>query len=365
MRSRPVDLGRVAEAGDRGGEPEQHDGGDRQLWTGRSATRLTRALRCIGSSRGGEGAESSEVVGGQPCTFAGQRPTAVANRQVCGNGIESRASNEDNAATSSIRGTAAESLHVERAAEARRRPGLGPATRCHRRPSRVPAPAAPDPAPGWGQPAAPVTPEPAGQPPAAPEPVAPAPTEPAPAAPAAPGWGQPPAAAPVPPAPAPPAPQAPAGPAAVRRLGRTASRRVRARRRRTGGVPPNWVAEPAPPAKGNGCLKACLIVGVILVILAAIFLGGLISSAAASPLDHREHRRNGNLKECRLRVELDARLRPRLGRRGVAAHAASAMRPSDSCSTSASCERRRLLADHRDSTDANSALGPDRPLPGR
>ena len=163
----------------------------------------------------------------------------------------------------------------------------------------VPAPAAPDPAPGWGQPAAPVTPEPAAPPPAAPEPVAPAPTEPAPAAPAAPGWGQPPAAAPVPPAPAPPAPQAPQGPPPAGAWGAPPPAGFAPGGAAPGGVPPNWVAEPAPPAKGNGCLKACLIVGVILVILAAIFIGGLIligGRIAGSITENIDS--NGNLKEC-------------------------------------------------------------------
>ena len=163
----------------------------------------------------------------------------------------------------------------------------------------VPAPAAPDPAPGWGQPAAPVTPEPAAPPPAAPEPVAPAPAEPAPAAPAAPGWGQPPAAAPVPPAPAPPAPQAPQGPPPSGAWGAPPPAGFAPGGAAPGGVPPNWVAEPAPPAKGNGCLKACLIVGVILVILAAIFIGGLIligGRIAGSITENIDS--NGNLKEC-------------------------------------------------------------------
>ena len=160
----------------------------------------------------------------------------------------------------------------------------------------VPAPAAPDAAPGWGQPAAPVTPEPA-----APPPIAPAPAEPAPAAP---GWGQPPAAAPVPaaapapPAPAPPAPQAPApqGPPPSGAWGAPPPAGFAPGGAAPGGVPPTWVAEPAPPAKGNGCLKACLIVGVILVILFGIALAGLYflgRSLVGGVVDE-----NGNLKEC-------------------------------------------------------------------
>ena len=164
----------------------------------------------------------------------------------------------------------------------------------------VPTPAAPEPTPGWGQPAAPASSDPAAPPPAAPEPPAPAP-EPAPAA--APGWGQPPAAAPVPPAPtppapAPPAPQAPApqAPPASGAWGAPPPTGYAPGGAAPGGAPPNWNAQPAPPAKGNGCLKACLIVGVILVILFGIALAGLFflgRSLVGGVVDE-----NGNLKEC-------------------------------------------------------------------
>ena len=65
------------------------------------------------------------------------------------------------------------------------------------------------------------------------------------------------------------------------------------------GAPPNWAAQgPAPaPAQGNGCLKACLIVGVILVILAGIALAGLWylgnQVVKSLPIDSE-----GNLQEC-------------------------------------------------------------------
>ena len=152
-------------------------------------------------------------------------------------------------------------------------------------PAPAPEPAAPAaPAPGWGQPAAP-----AGAPAPAAEPAAPAP-----------GWGQPAGQTPPPqqpPAQQPPAPQAPAPQAPP--PGAWGAPPAAGMAAGGAGAPPNWAAQgPAPaPSSGNGCLKACLIVGVILVILFGIALAGLWflgnQVVKSLPIDSE-----GNLQEC-------------------------------------------------------------------
>ncbi len=188
----------------------------------------------------------------------------------------------------------------------------------------VPPPTTPAaPGTGWGQPPAPTEPAapaaPAqtgwGQPPAPTEPAAPAapaqtgwgqppaPTEPAaPAAPAQTGWGQPPESAPPPstpsasPPPASPPPQAPGQQAPPPGWGAPPP----AGQVPPGQVPPGGGApwNPAPPQQSNnGCLKACLIIGAILVVLFFIAVAGLAflgnQIIKSVPIDEQ-----GNLQPC-------------------------------------------------------------------
>ena len=141
--------------------------------------------------------------------------------------------------------------------------GLGPGRRPlpsppHRR--LLPRPAGDSRPRGLPRPRRPPAPEP----PAAPPPQAPAPQAPVQQAPP-PGWGAAPAA--VPPG------QVPAG----------------------GGTPP-WNPAPAK-SSGNGCLKACLIVGAILVVLFFIAVAGLVflgnQIIKSVPVDEQ-----GNLQAC-------------------------------------------------------------------
>ncbi len=121
-----------------------------------------------------------------------------------------------------------------------------------------PSPAQPGGVPGWGdQPA-----QPAPVPPAQPSPVPPV------AQPQQPGWGQPPPATP---------PAQPAGGWGAPPPGPQAA----------GGVPPGgWSPQPvAAASRNNGCLKACLIVaviGVILVVLLIVALGLFVNRVAES-----------------------------------------------------------------------------------
>lgn len=65
-----------------------------------------------------------------------------------------------------------------------------------------------------------------------------------------------------------------------------------------GGPQPGWQGGPPPPkSSGNGCLKACLIVGVILVVIAVIAVIALfaVGSSFVSGLGVDS---NGNLKDC-------------------------------------------------------------------
>ncbi len=157
--------------------------------------------------------------------------------------------------------------------------------------------------PGWGQPA---DPSPT-------EPVAPA----APGAPAQTGWGQPPDAAPQPPAtpapappagppptPAPPAP-APQAPPQAGGWGAPPAPGMAAGVPPAGaGAPPNWNPAPAAPSGSNGCLKACLIIGAILVVLffiaaaGIVFLGNQIIKSV--PVDSE-----GNLASCAIVSDAD------------------------------------------------------------
>lgn len=136
-------------------------------------------------------------------------------------------------------------------------------------------------APGWGAPA------PAGPP-----------TQPA--APPQPGWGQQPAAPPQAP-PTAPAPQAwAAPPAAGPAWGAGAAPQGPAPQQAwgPGGQQPGWQGGP-PPAKGggNGCLKACLIVGAILVVLAIVAIVALYA-AGSSFVGGLGVDSGGNLKDC-------------------------------------------------------------------
>ena len=172
--------------------------------------------------------------------------------------------------------------------------------------------------PGWGQPADASPTEPV------PQPAAPAPA--APAAPAQTGWGQ--AAGPCLSPPHPRLLPRPAGDSRPRGLPRPRRRRPgrqphRRRRPRLPQAPvqqappPGWGAAPAAvppgqvpagggtppwnpaPAKssGNGCLKACLIVGAILVVLFFIVVAGLVflgnQIIKSVPVDEQ-----GNLQAC-------------------------------------------------------------------
>jgi hypothetical protein len=178
-------------------------------------------------------------------------------------------------------------------------------------------PAAPG---GWGQPPAepaPPTAAPAapawGQQPTAPQPLAPAPQPPAwgatpptqqppqqqppqwgqtPAQPQ-PGWGAPPQQPVPPPQPMPPQqpipPQQPAWNAAPQQAPQQPA---------WNGQQPGWNGGTPPPAKqGNGCLKACLIVAVILVVLAilAVIAFAVIINKAKDSLNIGN---NGQLTEC-------------------------------------------------------------------
>jgi hypothetical protein len=63
-----------------------------------------------------------------------------------------------------------------------------------------------------------------------------------------------------------------------------------------GGAPPGWNPQPVAPSNNNGCLKACLIVGVLLAILffigvaAIVFLGNQIVGSVVDS--------EGNLQSC-------------------------------------------------------------------
>ena len=146
--------------------------------------------------------------------------------------------------------------------------------------------------PGWGQPADASPTEPAPQP-AAPEPAAPA-------APAPTGWGQPPEGAPppaTPPAPAPPAAPPPQGPAQQPPPGwGAAPAAVPPGQVPAGDGTPPWNPAPAK-SSGNGCLKACLIVGAILVVLFFIAVAGIVflgnQIIKSVPIDEQ-----GNLQAC-------------------------------------------------------------------
>ena len=227
-------------------------------------------------------------------------------------------------------------------------------------PSPAPVPQEPAPAPAWGAPVAPQSPSPA---PAAPD-QAPSPAWGATAAPApAPAWGATAAPAPAPQAPA-PAPQAPAPtgwgttPAPAPAPFPVAPAPAPAAQPQTwgaatpppadgwgapppggqppaqpGGAPGQWGAPPAqagwsggpggpgapggapgtwapqPAKSGNGCLKACLVVAVILVVLGilaaiaiSIFSAKLIEGIGVNP--------DGSIKTCDLITaqELQAQL---------------------------------------------------------
>jgi hypothetical protein len=177
----------------------------------------------------------------------------------------------------------------------------------------APQPQAPTPqasapaAPAWGQqpsapqPQAPATAAPAwGQQPSAPPPQAPAT--------AAPQWTQPPAQQPgwgVPPQPAPgqPAwnaapPQQPMPQPAPQQPAWNAAPPVVPGQPAWSGQQPGWNgAAPPPPKSGNGCLKACLIVAVILVVLAilAVIAFAVFINKAKDSLNIGT---NGQLNEC-------------------------------------------------------------------
>ena len=190
----------------------------------------------------------------------------------------------------------------------------------------APQPAAPGPAPAqpaapaWGQPA----PQPAAPGPAPAQPVAPAWGQPAPqpaapgpapAQPAAPAWGQAPAAPPVAAPPLaeqpaspwgapPPQPQVQAGaPAPPPQQGQWAPPPAQQpaayapQPGAPGGPPAAW--NPAPAKSGNGCLKACLIVGVILVVLVVLFFAAitLLGMKLASDIGINT---DGSMKQCEI-----------------------------------------------------------------
>lgn len=168
-------------------------------------------------------------------------------------------------------------------------------------PESAPAPAWTTPPPPATSPDAPTTawtaPGPARPGPATPPATAwgePAPPQPSPAA-APTGWGQPvppqgswgPPAAPQPPQPAPPPQWGP--PVQAPEPGPWGP---------PGAPQPAWQGGP-PPASGggNGCLKACLIVGAILVVLAIIAVIGL-AIAGASIVGGLGIDSHGNVKDC-------------------------------------------------------------------
>jgi hypothetical protein len=153
--------------------------------------------------------------------------------------------------------------------------------------SDVPAPGTPGAVPGWGQQPQPSTPAPT--PPAA--------TPPAPTPGGVPGWGQqpepaPPAQTPTPEAPAPtpgppvaapsfgtpaappmptPAPTAPAPPSGGWGAPPTGPQPM------AGGAPPGtWSPQPAAPSGNSGCLKACLIVAVLGIVLLVVLVVGFV-----------------------------------------------------------------------------------------
>jgi hypothetical protein len=164
-------------------------------------------------------------------------------------------------------------------------PGQGDQPAPPDQPGSAPDPGAPGTVPGWGQ-----------QPgPAAPTPPAAAPPGSGPGA--APGWGQqpgpvPPAQPPMPAAPAPtsapppaapsfvtpsappaptPAPAAPAPPAGGWGAPPTGPQPM------AGGAPPgSWSPQPAAPSGNSGCLKACLIVAVLGIVLVAVLVIGFV-----------------------------------------------------------------------------------------
>ena len=179
--------------------------------------------------------------------------------------------------------------------------------------------------PGWGQPpdaspTEPVPPAVPAEPAAAPgtgwgQPPAPAPAPAAAPAPAGTGWGQQPGQAPQPPsapvapapAPAPPAgpPQAPVQQAPIPQgpppsgggWGAAPAPGVVPGVAGGAGAPPNWNPQPVAKSGMNGCLKACLIIGVLLVIAfvvigaVLVFIGGQIVKSV--PIDSQ-----GNLAPC-------------------------------------------------------------------
>jgi hypothetical protein len=169
-------------------------------------------------------------------------------------------------------------------------PGTGPGTGSWGTPPQQPAPQAP----AWGAPTAPQQPAP--QAPQQPAWNAAPPQQPAPQAPQQPAWN----AAP-PQQPAPPAPQQPGqwgAPAAGYNAAPPPGQPPQAGWAAPGQPQPGWQGGP-PPAKssGNGCLKACLIVGVILVILAVIAFIALFA-AGSSFVGGLGVDSNGNFKDC-------------------------------------------------------------------
>ena len=191
-------------------------------------------------------------------------------------------------------------------------PAAAPSTGWGAQPA-APAPAAPAPEPtppaaapgGWGQPAAPA--------PAAPPVPTTAPgARPGWGASAQPtgGWGAPPAGTspgqPVPPAPGQPGPYGvPPGappPGWVPAAG--------------AGVPPGaWNPQAPPPKSGNGCLKACLIVGIILVVLGVLGIVGMMLFAR-SLFEGVGINPDGTLQDCPFLP--DSELDQAIGRDGYA-----------------------------------------------
>jgi hypothetical protein len=166
-------------------------------------------------------------------------------------------------------------------------------------PAPAPEPVAPAPeAPAaWGAPPAAAAAEPPPAEPGAPAPTAwggppaaaaPQPPAPEPAAPAQPPAGQPPSGQP-PTQPGTwgaPAPQQPAGwaPAAA-----------------PGGAPPSGTWSPAPAtSSGNGCLKACLVVAIILVVLAILAVAGILILGRQVVSDLGVNPDTGEVTECSL-----------------------------------------------------------------
>jgi hypothetical protein len=197
------------------------------------------------------------------------------------------------------------------------------------------APAAPAPAaPAWGQqpsapqPQAPTTAAPGwGQPPSAPPPQAPATPAPQWTQPPAqqPGWGVPPQPGPGQPAwnaappqqPVPqPAPGQPAWNPAPQQPAWNAAPPVVPGQPGWSGQQPGWNgAAPPPPKSGNGCLKACLIVAVVGIVLFVLALIALYA-AGSSLLGGLGVNSDGTLKACPLVSNAD--LAPVLGKDTVA-----------------------------------------------